>query len=191
MKRWNFLGDEEFIIKMFKELSPFLENFILDHLAEMKGKLDQGFWEYAHQIIGLMAIPSLLHKLPDIIPVYVNNNYGLLSFEQVVNSPILTTSLNLTNPEICLVHSYHYGSLLKVSKTPSWDTNFPSITTEDLKKFCRYSKTELFSNRYAKSIRWLKSNHLVIDWEIGKKRPFSRQLLKQLELHIMIFPYAL
>lgn len=166
--RWLFYQDKELIDRLWKDVSPFVEDLLKKHLSDAPQAKRSDSWKYQQNLMSCLVLRDFWLSTPRTIPVYVEGKPNLASLLDIQGFPVITTTLNLTDAETCLVHSYYYDGPLSVGETPSWDNDLPTISSDDSRWLSAWSLLEIFGKRRVKLVRWLKSNHVAVDWEVGQ-----------------------
>jgi len=178
--RWLFYSDREFIDRLWKDISPFVEELLRKHLSGAPQAKQPDFWIYQQGLISAIPLREFWRWASKTIRTYIEGKPHLVSLAEVQGLPTVTTTLDLTNPYL-LVHYYYYKSRLSVKHEPSWDNDLPTITSDDIARFCGYFLIEIFAKRRVKLVRWLRSNHLAVDWELGQREVLFPYVYKKIE----------
>jgi hypothetical protein len=178
--RWLFHSDREFTDRLWKNISPFVEKLLRKHLSDAPQARQPHFWIYQHKLASAIPLHDFWHQASGTIPIYVEGKPHFESLAEAQALPTITATLDLTNPYF-LVHYYYYSKHLSVRDVPSWDNDLPTITSDDIAQFNEWFLFEIFAKRRVKLVRWLRSNHLAVDWELGQKDVLFQYVYKEIE----------
>lgn len=146
-----------------------LKEILEEHLArEPKANLRDG-WLYKQNLVKEFPHYSFWYSCPETIRVWIKGKTTLLSLKEAVSLPVMTTTIDLTNSKLYLVHWYHYPHILDVKENPSFDNDYSTLTDTDIELLSLEHRRSIFVNRKPKRVRWLKSNHIAIDWKLSPR----------------------
>lgn len=191
--RWPFVIDEVFDERLVRDILPSLEDLLRKHLSDAPRANSSDSWKYKQRLWALVPLRDFWQHVPGAIRIYVRGKPRLVSLEEIENFPIMTTTLDLTDSSIHLVHSYHYNGILHVNEVPSWDNDLPTITDGDIQPLSRWCMKGIFDKRRIRLVRWLKSKHLAVDWELGEREilfpRFYNKLLQSRDQYVAGVPF--
>ena len=99
------------------------------------------------------------------VPVWLSGSRCLLSVNEVLQIPILTTVVHPQSP--------FYGFAERMPKqnpyVPTWESTSAGISDEDWHYLSSEHAQAILQARHVAQVRWLDSGHLAIDWGVGRR----------------------
>lgn len=178
--RWLFHSDREFIDRLWKDISPFVEELLRKHLSDAPQAKQPDFWIYQQSLVSEISLRHFWRRASRTIRIRVDGKPHLISLAEAQSLPTITTTLDVTKGNL-IVHYYYYGNRLSVKDVPSWDNDLPTITSDDIALFSGLFLFEIFAKRRVKLVRWLRSNHLAVDWELGQREILFPHAYKKID----------
>jgi molecular chaperone HtpG len=151
-------------------ISSRLEEILKEHLTKNpKANLPEG-WSYKQNLVKDFPLTSFWRSYPETIRFFIKGQPMITSLEKAESFDLITTTMDLTDENLNDNHEWKYRATLKVERNPSFDNGSPTLTHADICKISRAHRIFIFKGRRVAKVRWLKSNHLAIDWALSPEQ---------------------
>jgi hypothetical protein len=143
------------------------EELLLEHMASTPLAKGENGWKYKQRLVDCFPFPAFWARQPETLKLSINGHYGLLSLNEVVRLPLITTVIHPNSP----FYGYTREKPDANPFPPTWEQNNAGISDDDFYRLSSVHRQAIFSNRYVSHTRWLSSGHLAVDWKLGDLEP--------------------
>jgi molecular chaperone HtpG len=139
------------------------EELLLEHLAETDQAKGEKGWQYKQRLMVYFSFPAFWARQPETISISIDGRNHLLSLEEVLRFPVVTTVIHPKSP----FYGYAREKPSVNPFPPTWAPGDVGISDDDLYRLSSEHTKAIFSGRFVAGVRWLSSGHLAVDWKLG------------------------